>query len=103
MDKQNDIHKNSSSHTYGNCEEDVKDMIDTLRKLKPFQFTVDRYHRSFQTIDKSPLDKLDAVLLHKWLTRHKVLLASNQYANVKKPRRRAMTVILMKTKFIYRQ
>ena len=56
-------------------------MIDTLRKLKPFQFTVDRYHRSFQTIDKSPLDKLDAVLLHKGLTRHKVLLASNQYAN----------------------
>ena len=56
-------------------------MIDTLRKLKPFQFTVDRYHRSFQTIDKSPLDKLDAVLLHKWLTQHKVLLASNQYAN----------------------
>ena len=45
LDKQNDIHKNSSSHTYGNCEEDVKDMIDTLRKLKPFQFTVDRYHR----------------------------------------------------------
>lgn len=81
LDKQNKIHKNSSSHTYGNCEEDVKDMIETLRKLKPFQFTVDRYHKSFQTIEKSPLDKLDAVLLHKWLTRHKLLLASNPYSN----------------------
>ena len=81
LDKQNKIHKNSSSHTYGNCEEDVKDMMETLRKLKPFQFTVDRYHKSFQTIEKSPLDKLDAVLLHKWLTRHKLLLASNPYSN----------------------
>lgn len=63
IDKESNISKDSTAHTYGDCREDVKDVVESLCKLKPFTFTPDRYHSAFPKITKRPLDQLDPVLL----------------------------------------
>ena len=59
------VSKDSTSHTYGNCKEDVKSMVITLHNLKPFKYTPGRKHDAFPTLSKSRLDQLDPVLLDK--------------------------------------
>ena len=81
IDKETHISKESTAHTYGDCKEDVKDVVESLRKLKPFSFTPDRFHSAFPSITKSPLDQLDPVLLDQWLTKHKRKLAASLCAN----------------------
>ena len=61
--------------------EDVKDVVESLRKLRPFTHTPDRYHSAFPKITKSPLDQLDPVLLDQWLTKHKRKLAATSCVN----------------------
>ena len=80
-DKESNISKDSTAHTYGDCREDVKDVVESLRKLKPFTFTPDRYHSAFPKITKRPLDQLDPVLLDQWLRKHKRKLAGSSYVN----------------------
>ena len=81
IDKESNISKDSTAHTYGDCREDVKDVVESLRKLKPFTYTPDRYHSAFPNITKSPLDQLDPVLLDQWLTKHKRKLAASSCVN----------------------
>lgn len=79
FDNQSGITQDSTSHTYGDPKSDIKEMIGILRKLKPFQHKPGRKHDSFPCIPNSQLDKLDPVLLDKWLTRSKKSLAKNSY------------------------
>ena len=81
IDEQSNISKDSTAHTYEDRKEDVKDVVESLRKLKPFKFTPDRSHNAFPNISKSPLDQLDPILLDQWLTKHKRKLAANSCIN----------------------
>lgn len=81
IDEQSNISKDSTSHTYGDCKEDVKEIVESLHKLKPFMFTPDRLHNTFPKISKSPLDKMDPILLDQWLTKHKRKLAACSCVN----------------------
>ena len=81
IDKESNISKDSTAHTYGDCREDVKDIVESLHKLKPFTFTPDRYHTAFPKITKSPLDQLDPILLDQWLTKHKRKLEASSCVN----------------------
>lgn len=79
FDDQSNVSKNSTAHTYGDCKEDVKDMVASLHSLRPFTFTPDRFHKTFPNLSKSPLDQLDPVLLDQWLTKNKRKLAAAPY------------------------
>ena len=79
VDEQCNIPKDSTAHTYGDCKEDITDIIESLHKLKPFSFTPGRMHNGFMKITKSPLEQLDPVLLDQWLTQNKKKLAANLY------------------------
>lgn len=81
IDEESNISKDSTAHTYGDCKEDVQDLVDTLHKLEPFKFTPDRSHKSFPKISKSPLDQLDPILLDTWLSKHKRKLTASAYAD----------------------
>ena len=81
FDDQSKVSKNSTSHTYGDCKEDVKEMVASLRNLKPFTFSPDRLHKAFPNMSKSPLDQLDPVLLERWLTKNKRKIAATPYLN----------------------
>lgn len=81
FDNQSNVPKDSSAHTYGDCKEDVKDIVSLLRELRPFTFTPDRCYKAFPNISKSPLDQLDPVLLDQWLTTNKRKLATTPYLN----------------------
>lgn len=71
----------SCAGLYGDCKEDVKEIVDCLQKLKPFKFKADRLHNVFHKITKSPLDQLDPILLDQWLTKHKRKLAAGSCIN----------------------
>ena len=81
FDDESNVSKNSTAHTYGDCKEDVKEMVASLHNLKPFSFTPDRFHKAFPTISKSPLDQVDPVKMDTWLTRSKRKLATTPYLN----------------------
>ena len=81
IDEQSNISKDSTAHTYGDCKEDVKEIVNCLQKLKPFKFKPDRLHSAFPKISKSPLDQLDPILLDQWLTKHKRKLAAGSCIN----------------------
>ena len=76
FDNQCSVFSNSTAHTYGDCKEDVKDIMKSLRNLRPFTFTAERSHKAFPQMSKSPLDQLDPVLLDQWLTRKKRKVAT---------------------------
>lgn len=76
FDKQCNIAPDYTLHTSLSKEDDEKEMIDLVHIRRPFVFTAGRKHISFPTLTKSPLDQLDIVKLHAWLTRHKKKLAS---------------------------
>lgn len=76
FDNQCSVFSNSTAHTYGDCKEDVKDIMKSLRNLRPFTFTAERSHKAFPQMSKSPLDQLDPVLLDQWLTRNKRKVAT---------------------------
>lgn len=70
-DAETNISPASSSHTHASSTEDVKEMINIVHKEKPFTPLPGRKLTSFTNIPKTPLEKLNLPLLHKWLTRHK--------------------------------
>ena len=80
LEKQTNIHRQSSKHTVASAEEDEKTMIKVLRELKPFTSVPNRRHSNFPNISKSPFDELDVMLLKTWLKKHKTSLARNRVA-----------------------
>ena len=46
-------------------------MLAIVREAKTFEYELGRKLHCFPNISKSPLDKLDAALLHRWLTNNK--------------------------------
>lgn len=48
FDHQSSITPESQSHTYGDPGIDIKQMVNVLRKLKPFSYTKGRKHGAFQ-------------------------------------------------------
>lgn len=81
IDEQSNISKDSTAHTYGDCKEDVKEIVNCLQKLKLLKFKADRLYGTFPKISKSPLDQLDPILLDQWLTKHKRKLAAGLCIN----------------------
>lgn len=79
-DKQSNIAPESTSHTHACTSDDIREMIKVVRGQKPFEHQPGRTLNSFPSISKSPLDQLDALALHTWLTRHKKRLATNPYS-----------------------
>jgi hypothetical protein len=75
FDHQTNITPDSQSHTYGDPSTDIKEMVNVLRKLKPFNFVKGRKHTAFPTISNSPLNSVDISALHAWLTSKKKSLA----------------------------
>ena len=71
FDQQTNITPDSQSHTYGDPSTDTKQMVNVLRKLKPFNFVKGRKHTAFPTISNSPLNNVDISALHAWLTSKK--------------------------------
>lgn len=80
LEKQTNIHRQSSKHTVASAEEDERTMIKVLRELKPFTSVPNRKHSNFPNISKSPFDELDVMLLKTWLKKHKSSLARNRNA-----------------------
>ena len=78
LEKQTNIHRQSSKHTVASAEEDERTMIKVLRELKPFKSVPNRKHSNFPNISKSPFDELDVMLLKTWLKKHKTSLAKNR-------------------------
>lgn len=56
IDEQSSIFKNFIVYIYGDCKEDVKEIVNCLQKLKLFKFKVDRFYSVFFKISKSFLD-----------------------------------------------
>ncbi len=75
--QQTNITPDSQSHTYGDASTDIMQMVNVLRKLKPFNFIKGRKHTAFPTISNSPLNNVDISALHAWLTSKKKSLAKN--------------------------
>lgn len=73
---------NSSAHTHANKFEDEKEMIEIVNKNMTFIYQSGRAYRSFPDKKKSPLEKLDVVLLDKWLTQHRNKLFKSPFVHV---------------------
>lgn len=82
FDKQSDIAADSTAHTYTDKRNDEMEMIEIIHKIKPFTFKTGREYKSFSGITKSPLEKLNIVLLNQWLTDHKKRLFQSPYYEV---------------------
>lgn len=80
LEKQTNIHRQSSKHTVASAEDDERKMIKVLRELKPFTSIPSRKHSNFPNITSSPFDELDSMLLKTWLIKHKSRLARNRNA-----------------------
>ena len=80
LEKQTNIHRQSSKHTVASAEEDERIMVKVLRELKPFTTVQNRSHSKFPNMSKSPFDELDVTLLKTWLVKHKTSLARNRVA-----------------------
>ena len=80
FDKKSGVSSDSSSLTHKCTSEDVKEMIEILTPVKPFNKKPGRKLLSFPNISKSPLDQLDTAALFTWLNRHKRRLSKNAYA-----------------------
>ena len=79
FDEQSTISPDSVSHTYDDAKKDIKEMVEILHSLKPFQHAPGRNHSKFPTLSNIPFDQLDPVLLDTWLTRNKKALAKNSF------------------------
>lgn len=71
FDAQSKIPLDSTRHTHACTTEDVKAMLAIVNEAKTFEYELGRKLHCFPNISKSPLDKLDAALLHRWLTNNK--------------------------------
>lgn len=97
LEKQTNIHRQSSKHTVASADEDEKTMIKVLRELqlfksvpnsktmikvlrelKPFKSVPNSKHSNFHNISKSPFDELDVMLLKTWLKKDKTSLSTNR-------------------------
>ncbi|CAB3987771.1 Hypothetical predicted protein [Paramuricea clavata] len=77
--KASDIPTHSTAHTYADKQADEREII---HKIKPFTYQHGREYKSFNEIAKSPLEKLNIVMLSKWLTDHKKKLFQSLYTYV---------------------
>jgi hypothetical protein len=82
FDRQSDIPTDSTAHTYADKQADEREMIEIIHKIKPFTYQPGRECKSFNGIAKSPLEKLNIVMLSKWLTDHKKKLFQSPYTHV---------------------
>ena len=73
------MHPDSTRHTHQCTQEVVEEMINILHERKPFQYKEARTLKSFPDISRSPLDQLDVIALHAWLSKHKRRLAANAF------------------------
>lgn len=71
FDAQTKILPDSTRHTRACTTEDVEAMLAIVKEAKTFEYLLGRKLHCFPNISKSPLDKLDAALLHRWLTNNK--------------------------------
>ena len=78
LEKQTNIHRQSSKHTVASADDDAKTMIKVLRKLQLFKSVPNSKHSNFHNISKSPFDELDVMLLKTWLKKHKTSLSPAQ-------------------------
>jgi hypothetical protein len=67
IEQESNVTPDSSHHTYASTTQLVKNMIEVLQKVKPFENQPGRKLLSFPNIEKSPLCKLDVTALRKWL------------------------------------
>jgi hypothetical protein len=79
FDQECNIKPESQSHTYGDPSTDITQMVNVLRKLKPFSYTNGRKHTAFPTISNSPLNNVDTSSLDAWLTSKKKSIAKNPF------------------------
>ena len=77
IDEESGVSPDSTKHTHKCTKETVEEMISILHEKRPFQHQGGRTLKSFPNVSRSPLDQLDVVALHGWLTRHKRRLATN--------------------------
>ena len=82
FDSETAVSPNSSAHTHANKFEDEKEMIDIVNKNMTFIYQSGRAYKLFPGIRKSPLEKLDVVLLDKWLTHHRNKLFNSPFVHM---------------------
>ena len=63
-----------SKHKHACTTDDVRDMLAVIHRGEPIKHQPGRMLNSFPDIKKTPLEKLNVLLLHSWLTRHKCKL-----------------------------
>ena len=66
-DKNTNLQKKSGKHTKLNTADEEKEMIKDLRKVKAFQHTPGRRHKSFPDIKRFPLQYVKPDELNQWL------------------------------------
>ena len=76
-DRQNKVPPSSSLHTHASTEELVKEMVNVIRKVNPFESHPGRKFVSFANMKSSPLANLDVTAMHKWISSHKMRLADD--------------------------
>ena len=79
IDKESGVHPDLTRHTHQCTQQLVEEMINILHERKPFQYKEARTLKSFPDISRSPLDQLDVIALHAWLSKHKRRLAANAF------------------------
>ena len=79
IDKESGVSPDSTTHTHKCTKETVEEMITILQEKRPFQHQEGRTLKSFPNISRSPLDQLDVIALHEWLSRNKRKLAVNAF------------------------
>jgi len=76
-DRECNISPESTSHTHACTSDDIKEMIELISTQNLFKHQPRRSLQSFLSISMSPLDQLDVLRLHAWLTFNKKWLAAN--------------------------
>ena len=79
IDKESSVSPESTKHTHASTTKIVQEMINVLKRLKPFEEQPGRVLLSFPNIPKSPLESLDVTALYKWLTHNKKRLFENAF------------------------
>ena len=76
-DRQNKVPPSSSLHMHASTEELVKEMVNVIRKVNPFESHPGRKFVSFSNMKSSPLANLHVTAMHKWISSHKMRLADD--------------------------
>lgn len=65
------VQPSSAAHSHKSSTADELQILEDLRKLKPFTIQAGRAHNSFPNVAADPFNCLDKVAFIKWLARHK--------------------------------